>query len=227
MFNAESVSYRGDGHVVVRIAPSNSEDAAALQLLRPDRFRRRDEIGFAYQDDGGNMRVDTIESESLQGRTTFTVELSRAESNRGTYIHEMAVNNYTPDEVAEVRAHLLLLGKLPSDVPRRDLDFLRTFLGIDLAVDNGALLPRLVRELKLPPSELLPRARLVAVHTLKNTRTVEHVLELALGPMGQKSISVRFRGRRHQHYTNREPAILEVRGQCIISSSQGVGTETL
>jgi len=176
-FNAESVSYRGDGHVVVRIAPSNSEDAAALQLLRPDRFRRRDEIGFAYQDDGGNMRVETIESESLQGRTTFTVELSRAESNRGTYIHEMAVNNYTPDEVAEVRAHLLLLGKLPSDVPRRDLDFLRTFLGIDLAVDNGALLPRLVRELKLPPSELLPRARLVAVHTLKNTRTVEHVLD--------------------------------------------------
>lgn len=217
-FTSQSVSHRSNGRIVVRVLPSNSEETAALERLRPDGFRRGEDIAFAYQDDGRNMRVETVNSESVQGVTTFTVELTDAAEDRSTFLDDMAVNNYSSDEVAEIRAHLLLVGKPPSDVPRRDLDVLRPFLGIDLTLDDGAILPRLVRELKLPSSEFLPRARLAAVYTLKTTRTVEQILGLTVGPMLQGSISISFRGRRRQRYNNREPPVLEVRGVCAIPS---------
>jgi len=57
-------------------------------------------------------------------------------------------------------------------------------------------------------------ARLQSLFLLKATGTVEHVLELALGPVRAGLISVRFRGQRARRYTNAPATILEVNGSC-------------
>lgn len=72
--------------------------------------------------------------------------------------------------------------------------------------------------LKTQPKLFLPQARLAAVYHLKMSHTVEHVLELKLGPLKNGVMPVRFRGRRKQVYINQTPAVIEVVGNCALDA---------
>ena len=60
-------------------------------------------------------------------------------------------------------------------------------------------------------------ARLLAIYYLKASGTVEHVIELKLGAVRAGKVAVAFRGRRRQCYSNVEPTVIEVNGQCSLA----------
>ncbi|MBD2168390.1 hypothetical protein H6G04_28805 [Calothrix membranacea FACHB-236] len=68
--------------------------------------------------------------------------------------------------------------------------------------------------LKNNPQLFLTHARLTAIYYLKMSRTVEHILELKLTLLKNNILSVQFRGQRKQAYSNQEPAIIEIKGNC-------------
>lgn len=210
-FPAESVNTRTDGTLVVRIRPGNGEEAAALRALTPDKYRGRKQVAFAYQDDATDAHVEAVDSESAHGHTSFTLALS-PEPKGNSFMTEVTFNSISPDEIAEIRAHLLLLGKPPSDVSRKDVADLRSMFGLDAVTDKGAFLTNLWEKLKLPAGEYLPRARLALVYRLKTSNTVEHVFDLKLGPIHEGAMQIYLRGQRAVKYENVPPVVMTVSG---------------
>lgn len=216
-FQAASVNDRADATVVLTVPVGDAEQSAALRALRAEPPRSSNPIAFAYQNQAGFMHVQSVESESRAGKTVFTLAL---EPRRGPQavsgLTEMSFNNYSADELAEMRTRLLLLDELPTGMPKRELEWLMPFLtGSDRSASaERGLFPRLWAQLKLPPSQFLPRARLAAVFHLKNSQTVEDILELKLGPISNDILPVRFRGRRRRRFDNEAPAMIEIAGEC-------------
>jgi len=60
----------------------------------------------------------------------------------------------------------------------------------------------------------LRRARLHAVYELKESHVCEHIEELTLGPVRNQRLTVKFRGRRAQRYSNEPPFGITLDGQC-------------
>jgi len=77
-----------------------------------------------------------------------------------------------------------------------------------------AVLPKLWPTYKNKPTEFLRLARLQAVCALKMTNTVEHILELTLGPISKDGAQVRFAGKRRQRFTNRPADVIQIEGKC-------------
>ncbi len=119
----------------------------------------------------------------------------------------MNYNNYSADEIARLRARLMLLGEpLP-----KDLELLFPMNQVETEI-----FPELWVKLHTQSRLFLPKAWLKAVYSLKMNGIVEDVLELELGPINNKVMPVRFRGRRRQVYANREPSIINFEGSCTL-----------
>jgi hypothetical protein len=72
--------------------------------------------------------------------------------------------------------------------------------------------------LKKKPKLFLPQARLTAVYYLKMSYTIEHILELKLGPIKNNVMPVQFRGQRKQVSTNQSPTVIKVVGNCALEA---------
>jgi hypothetical protein len=214
---AESVSDRSDGSVAVDIEPQSTDDDAALRSLRPGPYGRGEPIPYAYQNDAFLARVLSAERNSTAGRSSWSVTLKPEQDQGAGAPFEMAFNSISADEIAAMRARLLLLDESPVR-SSRDLDG-QMLMG--LVQGHGPVVraekspfPDLWQQFRGQPDMFLPLARLYAVFLLKASSTVEHVLDLTLGPVQQKRLSVRFRGKRHRQYVNQEPAEIVVNGEC-------------
>lgn len=132
----------------------------------------------------------------------------------------MNIYGYSTDQIAELRARLLLLNEIPPNQRNND-SFLTTHFisGYDsvVKVEKG-IFPDLWTRMKTQPRFFLPQARLAAVYYLTMSRTVEHILELKLGPLKNGVMPVRFRGQRKQDYINQTPAVIEVVGNCALDA---------
>ena len=130
----------------------------------------------------------------------------------------MGFNNRTADEIAELRARLILLGDpLPKDVGRFFPIKYNDSHNYPVAIEQG-IFPELWTKLKTRSALFLPKAWLWAVYCLKICQIIEDVLELELGPVKNKTMPVRFRGRRTKIYSNRESSVIEVVGNCTLSA---------
>jgi hypothetical protein len=218
-FRAASVAHRADQTIELRIRAAGAEQVASLRALDRGTLRQRGRLAYAHQEEAGLVDVQSVESESTRGATVFTVTLRPDEKALpGSSLSEASVNGYSADEIAGMRARLLLLNERPAGLPRAQDTWLMSFVGGHsgpVTVKQG-LFPKLWATLKLPPSEFLPRARLMAVYQLKASHTVEDVLELRLGPITKGAMGVRFRGRRRRVYENQAPATIEVAGTCAL-----------
>ena len=128
---------------------------------------------------------------------------------------EMSFNDISADQIAVMRARLLLLNEPPtgaSDALNNSV--LRTFVAgtnSPLQITKG-IFPELWKRFSGDRELFLQIARLWAVFNLKASMTVEHILELVLGPIQGDKMAVRFRGQRHQIFTNKPGQIIEVVG---------------
>ena len=127
-------------------------------------------------------------------------------------------NGHSADEIAELRARLILLGEaLPKDLGRFFTTRFNGPYNHPVTVEKG-IFPDLWTKLQTQPTLFLQKAWLWAAYYLKMSQIVEDILELELGPNSNKVMHVRLRGKRKQFYANQEPSIINIVGSCILSA---------
>jgi hypothetical protein len=135
----------------------------------------------------------------------------------------MAYGAVSADEIATLRAKLILLNQKPQQFPNNQLEdtFFQTFVfGIMTSVKaTSSALPLLWKDAKGDSHLFLRVARLWSVFHLISTNTCEHILELTLGPIKDGKMHVRFRGQRKKVYSNRDAFIIEIEGDCDLNSN--------
>lgn len=223
-FQAQSIRHQSDGSLHVSIYPANAEESAALAALRPQRFGYVRPIPFAANNDAHSVRVEEVESETVDGRERWQLSLKIDDDEFDGAGVEANYNvngkSFTADDIAEMRIRLLLLNeRLESGEGSQGF-------GSSLSLVEGAIENSLSRH---PVRECVVQsvfkahgenpnwrefARLKVIFVLKATRTVEHILELTIAPVRARKIGVQFRGRRAQRYSNVAPVEIEVSGDC-------------
>ncbi|MEH2293254.1 hypothetical protein [Nostoc sp.] len=218
-FQTKSSATQPDQSIIIQLSPKNMEQVAELKSLHPGEFHNKKQITYADQHDAGIMEVSSVLSESLAGKTSFNITLKPIQrSQDSSFIFQTNFNNYSADEIAKLRVRLILLGEaLPKDIER--FFPITQITGSDnhTVEVKKEIFPELWAKLQTQPRLFLPKAWLWAVYYLKLNQLVEDVLELELGPIKNKVMPVRFRGKRRV-YPNQEPYIIEVLGNCILSA---------
>lgn len=213
-FLSESIITQHDRSIVLKLSTMDRDRVAELKSLHPGEFHNTKLIAYADQSEAAIMQVSSVLSELSAGKTRFNITLTptqRSQNNGfamyGNYSNYGAgKNNYSADKIAELCVRRILLGEpLPKDLEP---------LFYATQVEQG-IFPELWVKLQTKPDLFLPKAWLKAVYYLKINRIVEDVLELELGPIKNKVMSVRFRGKR-QAYANQEPSIIEFKGSCTL-----------
>ncbi len=212
-FESDSVIEHNNGRFEVQIAPLSAEEETDLRALRPDQRPARRAVSFAHGNEGFMAQVSLARSQSTRGRRVWTVELERIDANRHLN-QDMSVNDITADEIATMRARLLLLGEQPQ-LRERTAESLVSGFVRSVGQDRiaGSIFPELWVESAGDLIKFLRFARLSAVFWLKTTNTCQGILELRLGPVADQQLRVRFRGRREANWSATVTSIA-VEGDC-------------
>jgi hypothetical protein len=224
-FPARSVRHGPDGLFVVKIAPTSSEVEADLQTLLPDRYGGRSSIPFAARNDAHLVRVKACDKEMSGNQPVWTLTLAPEDSGFGSSGIESSVSNggrtFSADDIARMRAERILLTD-PSPKQPDHRGFHAGSLVEGFITGSSSRYPirecvvRSVFEKFGKRSYWRELARLQAVFLLKASGTVQHVLDLTIGPVKQGKVSVRFRGRRPPRYSNAELTEIKVEGECLL-----------
>lgn len=155
-------------------------------------------------------------------RQLWTLTLAPDDQHGGS-LTEMACQSqgktYTPDEIAKLRGGRILLNNPPPIQDRGDWsqDFVLESLirgsNKPVSVDR-CVVQTMWKELKDKPTLFLHLARLVAVFQLKTSNVVAEILHLSLGPISEGKLHVQFKGRRRPMYSNVDPKVIEIEGDC-------------
>jgi hypothetical protein len=219
---SESVNQTGD-RILLEVRPRNTEENAAIQRLRP-RHGRGDPVPFAHGDDALVARVAEVTSRSAGGQQVVTIALSPENASFGGHGMEANVQGHSAEEIAEKRAGRLLLNDPPAPGPKTRRDTIESFVEMYIRGSSGSryyvdrdVLSEIYAAYKDHPELVLPLARLKLLYALRASDCVEEVLELRLGPIQNGRCHVRFRGRRARRYSNVEPHVIAIEGDCRLS----------
>lgn len=221
LFLTESVTEDDAGEIRVQIAPRTGAEDAALGRLRSDLERPRGPIRYAHQNDAGGASVRMARKETVAGKAIWTIILRLDSRSQGSHVTEWNTQEMTADEMVAARARILLLGERPAlGRGLQDKMILGAILGFGENKAPDDLFPRLWVQHRGEPERFLVHARLLAVYHLKATGTVEHIVELALGPVQDGKMRVRFRGERRRVYESVAPVAIQFDGMCCLETKQ-------
>ena len=215
----ESVTERQDGSIVVRLPEPGSINEALLRSFQTRERWRHETVPYAFEDDGGFIDVKNAERESYGGRSIWSLTLQLDRTDRLHVLSEVGFNDIRPDEFAVMRARLLLLNEVPPSTQQGlNREVLLSFVaGLNSPVQvTKGIFPELWLSFAAEREHFLELARLWAVFHLKASRTVEHILDLRLGPIEGNRMAVRFQGQRQKIYANRPASLIEVSGECLL-----------
>jgi hypothetical protein len=209
-FRTESIKTQQDRSIVIRLLPTaDMEQVAALKSLHPEEYHSIKQIAYTDQCDAGIMQVLSALPESSAGKTRFNITLRPTQNSQNSGFPGISYDNYSADEITRLARIMLLGGPLPKDLERL---FPTTQIASPYSrteIVKKGIFPELWVKLQAQPRLFLPKAWLKAVYSLKMNGIVEDVLELELGPIKNKVMRVRFRGRRRQAYANQKPIEFE------------------
>jgi hypothetical protein len=217
---AKSISAQANRSIVLQIPTARGEQIVELRSLRPDDLHRTREVVYAAQHEAGITQVQSVVSETSQKKTIFTITLAPLPQNTGSNVlSDFNFNTYSADAIAELRARLILLSQpLPKEIEHLAASYqARNSYGTHLTTSIRTL-PQLWDALHTQPRLFLPRAWIYAAYLLKTSNIVESIFTLELGPIKDKKMHVKFRGRRARVYANREPVNIEIEGDCVLKS---------
>jgi len=222
-FESTGVRQNPNNTYSVEVSSKSAADDAAIQGLQPPHgYGGGVSVAFAHGNDACDANVESIASESVGLGKLWTIELKPIESQGGFY-NESTMNEgsrtYSPADIAELRARRMLLND-----PLEELQGVRSRAGLSMVLHsvehdgrgNALESPiQAVYDAYKTKRAVWPKlARLRALYALKNTGTVEHILNLAIGPVRGKKVRVRFRGQRRKSYSNEPAPIIECDGTC-------------
>lgn len=218
---AERIRNHSDGSIELSIVSQSGEHEAAIAALRPGRFGGKGELPFAANSDAYQVRVSQVIDETVEGRQVWTVTLHAVE-RQGGYSSEMNVQGIGPDEIARRRIGRILLNDPPPRSPSHSLgydneSFVDTFIsGSMTGFEIKECVVRSMYQQYGKTGSWKEFARLKAIHLMKVSGTIEHVIELSIGDVRTGKVPVSFRGRRPQRYTNVAPETIHVEGKCTL-----------
>ncbi len=222
----EALRIESDERVIkVSLLPADPRQSAAIGALR--RTVRGQSIAMAYRTTALWVRVMDVKQLVERGREMWNLELQPDENanSRGYGIMEMNFNNYSADEIAEMRARRILLDeKIPT--PSAQDSWHRASLDsgvLDRAVEGtygsripikGSPFPALFSAFKNNPGGFTAAAKLYAVMQLLLSNAVGSVHRLDLKMKGRDKLSVKFEGERPPRYSNQPAQVIKVEGVC-------------
>lgn len=216
----EALEVRFRDQVELTLKAINAADASALRDLRSAHQAR---IGVAYGDTAFQGRVLEVEQQIDKGNEKWRVVLAPDAADYGAGIMEMGTSSHSADDFAEMRARRILLNERLEDTvfgARGELD--RGFMEVLIRGHSSPIqvtespLPALYQKLKSSPELYTAVARLVAILWLRLSGVVEHVLQLELALPKPGLLQVVFEGKRPRKYTNVEPHVISVQGDCVL-----------
>jgi len=220
-FRSQRFEHHDRANISVQLSPDTAEEESALNRLRPPEHGNGPTIGFAYQNEGGLVQVASARKLSEGDKTIWSLDLV-VQEDRGGMFNESSFNEYSADDIAEMRAGRLLINDPP---PKRrprghthDLTESIIFGGSDSAIRTDECVVRAIvakNRDRLP--DALCWARLETVFRLKAAEIVESILDLTLGPLNGDALHVRFRGERASRYQNVASEVIEIEGDCDLS----------
>lgn len=218
-FVADRVTQHPDGRISIEVTPRSGEQTANVAAMRPDRFAGRTPLPFAVGNEAFEVQVEEVASEYRGSKQTFSLTLRGIPPQTG-FAQEMNINGVPPDEIARLRAGRILLNDPPPTTVRgfgRDT-LLESSIsgGIGRYQANDCVVQEMFRK-HAKVRAWKEMARLKAVFMLKITDTVEHIMELGLGTVRANRIKISFKGRRAKRYSNEEPAVLQIAGECVLT----------
>lgn len=228
-FQIETYSQDSDGKLTIQIPSKSVEDDAVIQSLRPN-LEQSQSVKFAYQNDGMLVKVKTVEATPREDYKIWTLTLEPKNLKPNGYPLEQPSKGpkqvYSPDDIAKLKVRRLLLNDPPKLLMLRDAQMFSPALAERERLENlikGSATPVSVEDCVIQavyprykdrPGVFLELSRLQAIFFLKAAGIVEQVQELAIGPISQGKVHVRFRGKRRQAQS--ELAVIEVEGDCLL-----------
>jgi class 3 adenylate cyclase len=232
-FQLETYSHNSDGKLIIQIPSKSNQDDAAIQALRPT-LEKSPLIKFAYQNDGLLVKVRSVESSPRPDGKLWTLTLEPKPIKIEGHLLEQSYKghkqSYTAHDIAKLKVRRLLLNDPPKLVMLRDAQLFSPAMAdremLENLIKNSAtpikiedcVLQSLYPQYKDNPKVLLELARLQTVFFLKTAGVIEQVIELALGPICNGKVHVRFRGKRRQVYNGLDSALIEIEGDCPLVS---------
>jgi hypothetical protein len=220
-FLALSVQQGQDGTFTIKISPPTAEEEADLDSLRPQRHGSSDKMPFAARNDTCLVRVRGCEKDLSGKQAVWMLILTPEEGGFGSNGMEATINegghSYTPDEISRLRAGRLLVNDPPPKAADQNQWHHSLLEGAITGSGKFEVRECIIQAMYSrfgKRSSWKEIARLQAIFLLKATGTVDHVLDLNIGPVRAGAIPVTFRGRRRPRYTGQEPTLIEISGTC-------------
>ena len=217
--------------ISLELLPETPEETALLRSMRKSlhdhTFHNRKVFALALQDDAAWIHPRDVVQTTSDSKTVWRVELGDDTRGRPSFsFGEMAYNDISPDQIAEMRARRILLNEWvfqETADPLRNVNdtLLDSFIsGFALSGNenrmqvSGSPIPTLYRSTEESSERFLKFARLLSVLYLKLSYTVEDILQLDLDILDSRRLRVRFEGQRPSQYANKSPSVMRVEGIC-------------
>jgi len=234
LLTATSVKHLPNGLISLQLLSQLADDEAALKALFPTRFNHTGPIAFAHRNDAFLVTIGQHESESTADGTVFKLQLKPEDITTAMGL-EFGFAGHSADAIANMRAGRILLNN-PQPVSKQSqrndqdsvnsqmLDSIITGLNNPVRISECPM-PTLFSRAKRDPHIFLSVARLQAIFLLKCSGTIEHVLQLTLGPIRNGKMHVRFRGKRRKVYVNQDATQIELEGECLLDEQSRLTQE--
>ena len=219
--------------ISLELLPESSDQVAFLRSLRDNvgnHFAQDNMLAFALQEDAAwvspQEAIQTISDSQTVWKVVLKEDSGGRDSGFGT---DVAVNNISSDQIAEMRARRILLNeRSPQNriglVGFANDSMLESYIsgGASLSHEPGlkiqeSPIPDLYRSFGKTEGRFQKFARLALVLYLKLSNTVEDILQLDLKLLNPRQLQVNFKGRRNQRYTDVEPYIIQINRICSLS----------
>jgi len=211
-----------DRSIKLTLIPEDSRDIASLESLQKA-GRASIGVAFDFKADLASFKSGKLIQEGEKKRYLLELETAGIDY-RGGGLGEMAFIDYSPDQIAAMRARRILLdekisgwdsdGKMTVD--KLNIATLEAFvqgIGTPVRVTQSPL-PSLYKIAKKNPSDFLAYARLLSVLWLRLSGVVEYIYRLDLSMKSDSELEVDFEGKRARAYVNVEPTTIKVEGIC-------------
>ena len=231
-YEAKSVRQNKDFTFSVQIPTTTAADDAAISAFRPHQFGRATPVPFAHGNDAWIVTVKEVEAISEGKGQLWTLTLVTEKVEYGGGWMEITLNmggrSYSPDDIARMRAGRILLndppahGKEPTSGGEQALLEGAMLESQIQGVNNPAsatdcIIRAVYTDYKDQPGLFLKVARLAGIYFLKASGVVERVSQLTLGPVTRNKVHVVFQGVRRKKYSNVDPPVIALEGDCPLS----------
>lgn len=231
-YQSQAVERTDDKQFILSIVSNDASTDSQIETLRDHRNTGKRSISFAYANDAFIVRCESVTSSYVGGSHTWKIVLIKEDISYGGGFTEMSFsdgkNTYSADDFVRMRAERILLAKSesPKEGPKgSSFNFtsstIESFIqgsNTPIKVTASPIVQLAKVHSRSNSTVFLIKARLMTLFYLKAGDIVERVERFALGPMKNTSVHVYFQGVRRRKYSNVDPTVITIEGECPLPS---------